>query len=259
MRRIKETDSLTLKELLAQSVQQHGDTVALRYKEKEHWHTVSYHELLARVRNVAEVLSDFNIKPCDRVAIFSENSPEWPEIYFGIVGMGATAVPVDAKLQEQEVAHILRDSGAKLLVTGAKSYPLLRDIEPHIPDLQTVLLIDGRESPSISSRRIKYLDYEQLLEDVAAAGSRPVRMINGIRKTMTRRRSSTRPVRPAARKARCLRTGISRPTSKAAVRRSASCRPTIFCSCFLSITRSRSRPTCSCRSRSDRRSASWRI
>ena len=162
---------MTLKELLAQSVQQRGDAVALRYKEKEHWRTVSYHELLARVRNVAEVLSDFNIKPFDHVAIFSENSPKWPEIYFGIVGMGATAVPVDAKLQEQEVAHILRDSGAKLLITGAKSYPLLRDIEPYIPDLQTVLLIDGRESPPISSRRIKYLDYEQLMEDVAVAGS----------------------------------------------------------------------------------------
>ena len=51
--------------------------------------------------------------------------------------MGATAVPVDAKLQEQEVAHILRDSGARLLFAGAKSYPLLREIEPHVPELKT--------------------------------------------------------------------------------------------------------------------------
>jgi len=166
---------VTLKELLAQSVQQHGASVALRYKKQGRWHTVSYHELLVRVRHVAEILSRFNIKPGDCVAIFSENSPKWPEIFFGIVGMSATAVPVDAKLQEQEVAHILRDSGAKLLLTGAKSYPLLRDIEPHVPDLQIVLLIGGREILPIRNRRIKYMDYEPLMEDVAATAGSPAR------------------------------------------------------------------------------------
>ena len=162
---------MTLKELLAQSVRQRGDAVALRYKQQEHWITVSYKELLARVRSVAEVLGRHSIKPGDRVAIFSENAPEWPEIYFGIVGMGATAVPVDAKLQEQEVAHILRDSGAKLLITNAKYYPLLRDIDAHVPELHTALLIAGNEILPIKSRRIKYLSFEHLMADVAIAAS----------------------------------------------------------------------------------------
>jgi long-chain acyl-CoA synthetase len=166
---------VTLKELLAQSVQQRGDGVALRYKQQELWHTVSYNELLSLVRHVAEILSRHNIKPGDRVAIFSENAPEWPEIYFGIVGMGATAVPVDSKLQEQEVAHILRDSGAKLLFTNAKCYPLLRDIESHVPELHTVLLMAGREILPVRGRRIKYLGYEQLMEDVAGAAGSPAR------------------------------------------------------------------------------------
>ena len=166
---------MTIKELLAKSVQQRGDSVALRYKRKECWETVSYHELLARVRHVAEVLHRFHIKPGDRVAIFSENVPEWPVVYFGIVGIGAIAVPVDAKLQEQEVAHILRDSGAQLLLAGAKIYPLLRDIEPHVPDLQTVLLIDGRENLSIRGPRIQYLNYESLMRDVAPEAGSSVR------------------------------------------------------------------------------------
>ena len=163
---------MTLKELLAQSVQQRGDAVALRYKRQERWHTVTYNELLAKVRRVAEILARFGVKPGDRVAIFRENAPEWPEIYFGIAGMAATAVPVDAKLQEQEVAHVLRDSGAKLLFSDAKYYPLLRDVEPHIPDMHTVVLTDGHEILPIHSRRIKYLSYEQLTDDAAeAAGS----------------------------------------------------------------------------------------
>ena len=166
---------MTLKELLAQSVQQRGDGVALRYKQQERWHTVSYLELLARVRRVTEVLGRHNIKPGDRVAIFNENSPEWPEIYFGIVGMGATAVPVDAKLQDQEVSHILRDSGSKFLITNAKYYPLLRDIEPRVPELHTVLLIDGHEVLPVGSRRIQYLSYEELMEAVAETASSAAR------------------------------------------------------------------------------------
>lgn len=162
---------MTLKELLAQSVRQRGNGVALRYKQQERWITVSYPELLIRVQRVAEVLGHHNIKPGDRVALFNENSPEWPEIYFGIVGMGATAVPVDAKLQEQEVAHILRDSGAKLIITNAKYYPLLRDIEMHVPELHTALLISGHDILPIRSRRIKYLSYEQLTEEAAGATS----------------------------------------------------------------------------------------
>ena len=159
---------MTLKELLAQSVQQCGSSVALRYKRQERWLTVSYQELLDRVHRVAEVLSRHGIKPGDRVAIFNENSPEWPEIYFGIVGLGAVAVPVDAKLQEQEVAHILRDSGAKLIVTNAKYYPLLRDIEIHVPELHTALLLAGQDILPIRSRRIKYYSYEQLTDEAAS-------------------------------------------------------------------------------------------
>ena len=162
---------MTIKEMLARSVQSRGDAVALRYKAQERWHTVSYRELLVRVHHVTEMLARMGIKPHDRVGLFRENSLEWPEIYFGIVGMGATAVPVDAKLQEQEVSHILRDSGARLLFAGAKSYPLLRDVEPHVPELEKVILVDGREVLPTSSKRLKYFDYEALKQDVSKAAN----------------------------------------------------------------------------------------
>lgn len=162
---------MTIKEMLARSVQSRGDAVALRYKAQERWHTISYRDLLSRVHHVAEMLSRMGIRPGDRVALFRENSFEWPEMYFGIVGMGATAVPVDAKLQEQEVSHILRDSGARLLFAGARSYPLLRDVEPHVPDLEKVILVDGHEVLPTSSKRIKYHDFEHLRQEVAKAAA----------------------------------------------------------------------------------------
>ncbi|MFH0878319.1 MAG: AMP-binding protein, partial [Lentisphaerota bacterium] len=158
---------MTIKELLAGSIATRGDSVVIRHKQDGQWAQITYSELEKRVWNVAEILaSRLGIKPGDRVAIFRENAPDWPELYLGIVGIGATAVPIDAKLQEQEVAHILHDSGARALFSGARNYALLRDIDSHVPNLANIILIGGQEVLPAVSRKIKYWDYEDLCSKV---------------------------------------------------------------------------------------------
>lgn len=162
---------MTIKEWLARSVSRRGDGIALRHKKDGRWQSLTYRELLARTWGVAELLARRGLKPGDRVAIFRENAPDWPEMYFGITGLGLTAVPVDAKLQEQEVAHILRDSGARLLFADARSYPLLKEIEAHLPGLQSAVLVGGRELGPQPSRRVRYEDYQESFESAAAAAA----------------------------------------------------------------------------------------
>ncbi|MBN1268664.1 MAG: AMP-binding protein [Kiritimatiellae bacterium] len=166
---------MTIKEMLARSVEKRREAVALRFKLHGAWQTLSYQDLLERTHRIAEALAELGVKPGDRVGIFLENVPEWPEIYFGLTGLGAVCTHVDAKLQEQEVAHILRDSGTSVLVADAKEYPLLRDIEPNLPDLRAVLLIGGRDVLPVTSKKVQYLDYESALndaEDKASADGR---------------------------------------------------------------------------------------
>ncbi len=166
---------MTVRALLERAVEQRGDAVALRYKEKGHWHTRSYHQLMARVRQVSEILTTANVKPGDRVALYRENSPEWPEIYFGIVSIGAVAVPIDAKLQEQEVAHILRDSGSRVIFTSAKNYAVIRQIETHLTQLDRVILIGGHEVLPVKDDRLVFEDYDAsmaLVADKAASDDR---------------------------------------------------------------------------------------
>lgn len=162
---------MTIKDLLTRSVTRYRDAVALRFKKQGQWQTMTYRELLARVWHVAEIIAQRGIKPGDRVAIFRENAPDWPEMYFGITGLGATAVPVDAKLQEQEVAHILRDSGARMLFADVRSYALLKEIEPQVPDLKAVVLVGGSELVPLPSRKVHYADYAEAIRTVSAAAS----------------------------------------------------------------------------------------
>ncbi|HRX06261.1 MAG TPA: AMP-binding protein, partial [Kiritimatiellia bacterium] len=108
---------MTLKEALEQSAQKHGDKVLMKYKRLGAWQTLTYRQFLDQVRAIAESLArDCHIRPGDRVALLGANSPEWCAIHYAITGLAAIAVPIDAKLQEQEVTHILSDSGAAVLL-----------------------------------------------------------------------------------------------------------------------------------------------
>jgi len=158
---------VTLKELLARTVEARGNHVALRYKDKDHWTDVTYHHLLTRAQRVAEALAALGIERGDRVAIYRENAPDWVEIYFGIVACGAVAVPVDAKLTEQEVAYILRNSEARAVFLHAKQYSVLRQVEERVPNLEQVFVLEGREVLPVFSRNIVYHNYEDRLAAAA--------------------------------------------------------------------------------------------
>ncbi|MGF6860694.1 acyl-CoA synthetase (AMP-forming)/AMP-acid ligase II [Rhodobacteraceae bacterium MBR-64] len=79
-----------------------------------------YRSFAARARGIGKGLHrDHGIAEGDRVAIFLKNCPEFLELLFGIWWIGAVAVPVNAKLHAKEVAFILENSGAKLLISDS--------------------------------------------------------------------------------------------------------------------------------------------
>ncbi|MBU0678665.1 MAG: AMP-dependent synthetase/ligase [Verrucomicrobia bacterium] len=152
----------TIKQLLLDSATKRDSSIALRYKQRGTWHPVTYQQLLRNTRCVAEMLAELKIRPGDKVAIHLDNCPEWPEIYFGITGIGAVAVPVDAKLREQEVTHILRDSETTVAFASAKTYKLIREIEESLPDLEYVILVGGAEVMPSHTRKVNYRDYADI-------------------------------------------------------------------------------------------------
>ncbi len=156
---------MTLRALLEQAVQAYAERVALRFKTGDAWQTRTYAGLLARVRRVAEFLGSLGLQPGDRVALLLPNSPEWAEIYFGITSLGLTAVPIDAKLREQEIAFILRDSGARALFCAPALAPLLPGLRAQAPALSTVVLL-GAETPPPDC-----LAYEQALASAPTTGA----------------------------------------------------------------------------------------
>lgn len=162
---------MTIKELFQQSAGKQPQQVALRYKSRAGWEALTYAELLRRVRCVSEALVHVGIKPGDRVALFLKNSPEWVEIYLGIVSIGAIAVPVDAKLQEREVAHVLRDSEAKVLFTPPPGVVLIRDIAPPFSDLNSIVVVGDETAEGEHVGNGSCLNYRSLLSTLASSAA----------------------------------------------------------------------------------------
>ncbi|WP_028203751.1 acyl-CoA ligase (AMP-forming), exosortase A system-associated [Paraburkholderia nodosa] len=80
---------------------------------------LSYLELLNRSRAFGYALSSLGIAPAERVAIFLDKRIETVVSMLGACAAGCVFVPVNPLLKPNQVAHVLRDSGARCLVTSA--------------------------------------------------------------------------------------------------------------------------------------------
>src|SRR5579863_4559079 len=77
---------------------------------------VSYGELASLAKRVSLALSREGIAPNERVLIVLPDSLEFIAAFFGVVAIGAVAVPVNPMAREVDYAHYLRDSGARLAI-----------------------------------------------------------------------------------------------------------------------------------------------
>ncbi|MCX5716347.1 MAG: AMP-binding protein [Candidatus Omnitrophica bacterium] len=96
----------------------------------------TYAQASGLARSVGFYFIEHGIQAQDRIAMILENGPEWPVFYFGILLAGATAVPIDPHLTEQEISNILADSGAKIVINKNTADEILKNLEPLNPDFK---------------------------------------------------------------------------------------------------------------------------
>ena len=108
-------NGLTLARMAAAQARRYGEKTALRVKKDGLYRPVSWAVFHRHIEEAALGLIDLGVQPGDRVAILSENRPEWAMADLAILSAGAVTVPIYTTLAEPEVGYILRNSGAHLL------------------------------------------------------------------------------------------------------------------------------------------------
>jgi long-chain acyl-CoA synthetase len=105
---------------------------------------ISHRELRDRVERLALALHARGLRCGDRLAILSENRPEWAMADFACALLGVVSVPIYHTLTADQTAYIIQDSGALwLLVSSAAQLAKARTMLDHLPDLTTLILLDG--------------------------------------------------------------------------------------------------------------------
>ncbi len=84
--------------------------------------TLTYAEALARIERTAAFLAGAGLRKGDKAAVTGKNAPEWAVAYLGILFAGATAVPIDYQLRNEEIENILRASDSKFLFVDEEKY-----------------------------------------------------------------------------------------------------------------------------------------
>src|SRR6185369_16906917 len=107
--------------------------------------------LLARVHEASVGLRELGVKPGDRVAILSENRPEWAIVDYACLAAGCADVPVYATLPAKQVEYILRDSGAvAVFVSTRVQRDKIAEVRGNLPGLRHVVAFDpGLEGPGV--------------------------------------------------------------------------------------------------------------
>ncbi len=94
------------------------------------WENLTYAQFLSQVNGMISLLLQSGLRKGDRVAIVSENRPEWCASYLAVVMCGGIAVPIDMQLNYTEIRNLLTDSETKIVFCSPKTRDtVLRAIE----------------------------------------------------------------------------------------------------------------------------------
>jgi long-chain acyl-CoA synthetase len=116
------------------------------------WLPISSSDLRRNVAGTVRAIKEWGIRKGDRVAILSENRPEWSTADFAILLLGAVTVPVYSTLTSEQTAYTLRDSGASIAFVST---------ELQLRKIQTIL-------SQTEVRRLMVMDDVQIPQDLSA-------------------------------------------------------------------------------------------
>ncbi len=126
----------------------------LREKVAGRWRSISHAEVLQRVKRAALGLEALGLKRGDRVAILSENRPEWALADFASLCAGMLDVPIYATLPPGQIAYILRDCGARVVFCSTcEQMAKVAKIWPECPALERAVVFDEgcSEDPRVTT------------------------------------------------------------------------------------------------------------
>ena len=150
-------EKVTMGTLPERAARRWGAREALCFRDRRR----TFAEVAAGVDRIARGLIELGVRPGDTVALWMLNCPEWIEIAFAVMKIGAVLVPVNTRLRTEDVAYILDQSDSSTLILTERSGPvdylaIVRELVPvgtppgasRLPKLERVVLLGDERRPA---------------------------------------------------------------------------------------------------------------
>ena len=151
----------TVPHFCIESFRRNNKKDALAYKTGDVWTYLDGTEVVERIRRIALGLSNLGVKAGDRIAIISENRPEWSLTDIAILSLRAIVVPIYTTQAVEQIRYILEDSGARMLFVSGKK--LLKHAEAAIQSVERIeklIFFDADAKPENDNRSLTLVDVE---------------------------------------------------------------------------------------------------
>ena len=131
----------TLNDIFFAAVERNLDRIML-HRQAGEWLPISSQEFGCNVARTARALQAWGIRRGDRVAILSENRPEWPVADIASLLLGAVTVPLYSTLTPEQTAFVLQDSGCRAIFLSSDQQ--LRKVLSILPQtsLEKIVVMD---------------------------------------------------------------------------------------------------------------------
>lgn len=151
----------TIPHFCFESFRRHDKRDALAFKVGDVWNYLRGNEVIERVKRIAMGLASMGIKAGDRIAIISENRPEWSLVDLAILSLRAVNVPIYTTQAIDQIRFILENSGARILfISGKKLWKHAENAIQSIEQLEKLVFFDHEGLPETDSRATSLEDIE---------------------------------------------------------------------------------------------------
>ena len=119
------------------------------------------------MKKIALGLAELGVKSGDRVAVISENRPEWSLTDLALLSLRAVNVPIYTTQAVDQIRYILENSGAKLLlISGKKLFKHAEEAIRSVESLEKVVFFDAGAAPEDDSRAVTLGEIERRGDEI---------------------------------------------------------------------------------------------
>jgi long-chain acyl-CoA synthetase len=167
----------TLSQAFEARVHRHGPRVFLKDKRDKVWTDHSWNEISEAAGKLRAGMLRMGVRPGDRVAILSDNCPEWIVVDQAALGLGAVVVPLYTTSGLEETVHVINDSGAKIIaVNGPEMVKKILGLGGSVPGIEGIIAMHREAEPAAAHNGTP-----AVMTLASASGDGPAAIVEGSR------------------------------------------------------------------------------